>query len=108
MLNLDELLGEKKSIRWNGVDYPVEEITLRTVLKADKALQDAKDTRDVWQGMSQIVKEVVPGLDVDAVPVRALEKLFSYVVNGEDKQPPLAIVPEPETVTAEEKQTSQK
>jgi hypothetical protein len=26
MLNLDELLGEKRSIRWNGRDYPVEEI----------------------------------------------------------------------------------
>ena len=108
MLNLDELLGEKRSSRWNGRDYPVEEITLRTVLKADKAMQDAKDTRDVWQGMSQIVKEVVPGLDVDAVPVRALEKLFAYVVNGEEKQPPLAIAPEPATETAEKKQTSQK
>ena len=35
--------GAGKLIRWNGVDYPVEEITLRTVVKADKAMQARAD-----------------------------------------------------------------
>lgn len=97
MLNLDELLGEQRVIRWKGKDYPVKEITLRTVLKAEKAMEDVEDAKNLWQGMASILKELVPGLETENIPVEALGKVFNYVLHG-DTDGPLATEPETEAV----------
>lgn len=92
MLNLDELLGEPKVIRWKGKDYPVKDITLRVALKTDKAMDGVNDPKELWQGMSSILKELVPDLDTENIPVEALGKVFDYVIHG-DAEGPLATVP---------------
>ena len=98
MLNLDELLGEQRVIRWKGKDYPVKEITLRTVLKAEKAMEDVEDPKNLWQGMASILKELVPGLETENIPVEALGKVFNYVLHGEAERP-LATEPEMKTIS---------
>lgn len=98
MLNLDELLGEQRVIRWKGKDYPVKEITLRTVLKAEKAMEDVEDAKNLWQGMAAILKELVPGLDTENIPVEALGKVFNYALHG-DADGPLDAAPEPRMKT---------
>ncbi len=87
MLNLDELIGAAKVVHWRGKDYPVKDVTLRVMLKAEKTMSEAKDAQDIWRGMTDTLKDVIPGLDVEAVPVTALEKLFSYALYGDADRP---------------------
>lgn len=101
MLNLDELLGEKKSIQWGGQEYTVNEPSLADVFEAQRILA-ATDEKEQFAGMSEIVKMLVPGLDVSKMPLRMLSPLFDYVINGAEKK----TEPPAETEVTEEAQTS--
>lgn len=84
MLNIDELLGEKKSIQFGGVVYDVNEPTLQNMLEAQKILE-SPDEAGQYEGMQKFIELLIPGLDVSTVPVRMLGAIFEYVVGTEKK-----------------------
>lgn len=84
MLNIDELLGEKKSIQFGGIEYQVNEPTLQNMLEAQKILEEPDETGQ-FAAMQKFVELLIPGLDVSKVPVRVLGPLFEYVINAEKK-----------------------
>lgn len=85
MLNIDELIGPKKSIQFKGVDYPVDEPTLEHILEAEKVLEAPRGDEQL-SGMSELIKLLVPGLDIKKIPVRMLSALFNYVIGTEEKK----------------------
>lgn len=102
MLNLDELLGEKKSIQWGGQEYQVNEPSLGNILEAERILK-ASDEKEHLSGMSDFVKLMVPGLDVSNIPVRLIPALFEYITtSGAEKKTEAPA----ETEVTEETETS--
>lgn len=84
MLNIDELLGEKKSIHWGGAEYQVNEPTLQNMLEAQKILEVSDEVGQL-ESMQRFIELLIPGFDVSKVPVRVLGPIFEYVIGTEKK-----------------------
>lgn len=76
LLNIDEILGEPRTVSWQGKEYKVLEPTLAIRLEIEKGDDDL-------EGMSKVLGHLVPGLELDTVPIRALPALFRFVL-GDD------------------------
>ena len=85
MLNIDELIGEGKTILYRGKEYEVKEITLKNVLEANKLLS-TEDGDKALQGMSKVTAALVPDLPVDDMPLRALKSIFNYIMDVEEEK----------------------
>ena len=85
MLNIDELIGEGKTILYRGKEYEVKEITLKNVLEANKLLS-TEDGDKALQGMSKVTADLVPDLPVDEIPLRALKSIFNYIMDVEEEK----------------------
>lgn len=86
MLNIDKLIGEKKKIVFGGKEYEVQEPTLETVIAADKLLKGEGGEDKLLTDMAQLIKELVPGLDLNAVPVRVMLPMLNYIISGDENQ----------------------
>lgn len=97
LLNIDELIGEPKKIVFGGKEYVVTEPTLETMLRAEQMLDKGKaDGRDL-EAMAEIVAMMIPGLEVQKVPARALAPLFSFLMGADEKNSQTAQTPQEPT-----------
>lgn len=88
-LNIDELLGEPRSIKWQGKDYPVTELTLGVALMAQKMIEEGRENN--IEDAKKIFDVCVPGLDIDSLPARAIMPLMVFVttpVNSKNAEEP--------------------
>ena len=85
LLNIDELIGEPKKIVFGGKEYTVTEPTLETMLRAEQILDKGKADGRELEAMAEIVAMMIPGLNIQNVPARALEPLFSFLMGTDEK-----------------------
>ena len=85
LLNIDELIGEPKKIVFGGKEYTVTEPTLETMLRAEQILDKGKADGRELEAMAEIVAMMIPGLNIQNVPARALAPLFSFLMGTDEK-----------------------
>ncbi|MEG1501962.1 MAG: hypothetical protein RR203_02480 [Synergistaceae bacterium] len=85
MLNIDELIGEKKVIVYGGREYEVKEVTLELTLEVDKKLKTATD-ENMLETMSEVIEKLVPDLPIKTMSIKALKPMFDYILDVEEKK----------------------
>lgn len=90
LLNIDELIGEPKKIVFGGKEYAVSEPTLETMLRAEQMLDKGKADGKDFEAMAEIVAMMIPGLNIQNIPARALAPLFSFLMGADEKNSQMA------------------
>lgn len=107
MLNIDKLIGEPKVVTWGGKEYPAKEVTLAVVIKAQKVIDSNKSDEVLLRETSALVSELVPELDINKLPVRAIRPLFNYLMSDSEDAEKNSQTPEVATNPAEATETEE-
>lgn len=81
IIDLDEILGEPRKVRYQGTDYEVKDPTLAEVLKIQNLVETEEDPH---KGMADAVRMMVPDLadKVEDMPLRAIGALFHGITSS--------------------------
>lgn len=81
LLNFDKLVGEPKSILWQGKEYAVKDVTVELYLKT---LNNSDDGNSM-ESMIAVAKELIPGFEPEKFPVRFLTQLIEFIISQGDE-----------------------
>lgn len=86
IFNVENLLGEKKTISWQGKSYDVVEMNVEMSLRAEHVVEqlgdEANDPITSYHEMVKLIEALVPGLDVASLPARVIPAIFFYIATS--------------------------
>ena len=86
VFNVESLLGEKKTINWQDKSYDVVEMNVEMSLRAERVVEqlgnEANDPMVSYHEMVKLIEELVPGLNVSALPARVIPAIFFYIASS--------------------------
>lgn len=93
LLNIDELIGQQRSVKIAGVDYPVADRTVKQVLFATK-LQNKVDKgteAEQFEAYFELVCQVLPSCPkevMENLPVKTLDAILKFANEVEVEDAP--------------------